>query len=87
MAFQARRRMTPPARWHEIFDLYLARHDRINTWDLVDRAAPHVVGDHLADKPRDPFYRLASSPQPCDMPSSISMTMPARTTWGAARCS
>lgn len=45
----------------ELYQLYLRRHDRIDDWSLVDRAAPSVVGDYLADKPRDPLYRLALS--------------------------
>lgn len=50
---QTRRRM---------FDFYLAHTDRINNWDLVDLTAPAIVGDYLADKPRDTLYRLAESP-------------------------
>jgi DNA alkylation repair enzyme len=59
--FQARRKRTPPERRRELYDLYLRRHDRIDSWDLVDRAAPHVVGGYLADKPRDVLYDLARS--------------------------
>jgi 3-methyladenine DNA glycosylase AlkD len=29
---------------------------------MVDRAAPRVVGWYLLDKPRDPLYELAASP-------------------------
>jgi DNA alkylation repair enzyme len=61
MDFQARRKVTPEGRRRELYDLYLRRHDRIDTWDLVDRAAPHVVGGYLWDKPREPLYRLAAS--------------------------
>lgn len=61
MDFQARRRGTPESRRSELFELYLRRHDRIDTWDLVDRAAPYVVGGHLFDRPRDPLYTLARS--------------------------
>jgi len=63
MDFQARRRATTEHRRRELYQMYLRRHDRINTWDLVDRAAPHVVGGYLADKPRDPLYLLARSSQ------------------------
>ena len=63
MDFQARRRATTEHRRQELYQMYLRRHDRINTWDLVDRAAPHVVGGYLADKPRDPLYLLARSSQ------------------------
>lgn len=45
----------------ELFNLYIRRHDRINNWDLVDLAAPHVVGRYLMDRPRDILYRLAES--------------------------
>jgi hypothetical protein len=61
MDFQARRKSTPDGRRRELYDLYLRRHDRIDTWDLVDRAAPHVVGGYLWDKSREPLYRLAAS--------------------------
>jgi hypothetical protein len=59
MDFQARRRSTPPSRREALYALYLRRHDRIDHWALVDRAAPSVVGGYLLDKPRDPLYRLA----------------------------
>ncbi len=61
MDFQARRKKTPAAQRKALFDLYLRRHDRINNWDLVDRAAPYVVGGYLFDKPRDVLYELAQS--------------------------
>ena len=44
MDFQARSKKTTEARRKELFDLYIRRHDRINTWDLVDRSAIWVVG-------------------------------------------
>lgn len=61
MDFQARQKKTDQTRRKELFDLYIRRHDRINNWDLVDRSAPHVVGQYLYDKPRDILYRLAVS--------------------------
>ena len=63
MDFQARSKKTPQAGRQELYDLYLRRHDRINNWDLVDRAAPHVIGSYLFDfdKPRDILYQLARS--------------------------
>lgn len=59
MDFQARRKRTAETRRADLYELYLRRHDRIDGWDLVDRAAPHVIGGHLLDKPRDPLYALA----------------------------
>jgi 3-methyladenine DNA glycosylase AlkD len=61
MDFQARSNKTSEARRKELFDLYIRRHDRINTWDLVDRSAPYVVGSYLFDKKRDVLYKLARS--------------------------
>ncbi len=61
MDFQARNRKTDEKRRKELFDLYIRRHDRINTWDLVDRSAPYVVGGYLFDKPRRILYKLARS--------------------------
>jgi 3-methyladenine DNA glycosylase AlkD len=48
-------------RHHDLYGLYLRRHDRIDGWDLVDLAAHQVVGTWLLDRPRDPLYQLARS--------------------------
>jgi 3-methyladenine DNA glycosylase AlkD len=61
MDWQARNKKTPESRRKELFNLYVKRHDRINSWDLVDRSAPYVVGGYLSDKPRDILYKLARS--------------------------
>ena len=61
MDWQARSKKTTEERRKALFDLYLRRHDRINNWDLVDRAAPRVIGRYLFDKPRDDLYNLARS--------------------------
>lgn len=61
MDFQARSKKTTPDRRKELFDLYIRRHDRINSWDLVDRSAPYVVGGYLFDKSRKILYKLARS--------------------------
>ena len=61
MDFQARSKKTSTERRKELFDLYIKRHDRINTWDLVDRSAIYVVGSYLFDKPRKVLYKLARS--------------------------
>jgi len=54
-------RRTTDEQRHELYALYLRRHDRINNWDLVDLGAQHLVGRYLADKPREVLYELASS--------------------------
>lgn len=74
MDFQARAKSTTPAQRKALFDLYLRRHDRINNWDLVDRAAPHVVGGYLADKPREVLYKLARSRNPWERRTAIVST-------------
>lgn len=61
MAKQYKLKSTTPERREVLYQLYLRRHDRINSWDLVDLGAWHVVGPHLVDRPRDPLYRLARS--------------------------
>jgi len=61
MDFQARSKKTSDERRKELFDLYIKRHDHINTWDLVDRSAIYVVGSYLFDKPRKVLYKLARS--------------------------
>src|SRR5688572_4873267 len=61
MDWQARSKKTPAERRKELFDLYITRHARINSWDLVDRSAPSVVGGYLFDSPRAILYKLARS--------------------------
>jgi 3-methyladenine DNA glycosylase AlkD len=61
MGKQASRKRTSAERRRELYELYLRRTDRINTWDLVDVSAHHVIGGYLADKDRTALYRLARS--------------------------
>ena len=74
MDWQARDKKTTADRRRELFDLYVRRHDRINTWDLVDRSAIHVVGEYLVDKPRDILHKLARSPEPMERRTAILST-------------
>jgi 3-methyladenine DNA glycosylase AlkD len=76
MDFQARAKSTPASHRQALFDLYIRRHDRIDNWDLVDRAAPHVVGGFLLDRPRDVLYELARSPDPWRRRTAIVSTHP-----------
>jgi 3-methyladenine DNA glycosylase AlkD len=75
MDFQARNKKTTKERRKELFDLYIRRHDRINTWDLVDRSAPYVVGSYLFDKKRDVLYKLARSKKMPERRTSIVSTL------------
>lgn len=74
MDWQARGKKTPVERRRELFDLYVRRHDRIDTWDLVDRSAIHVVGEYLVDKPRDILHQLARSAKPMERRTAILST-------------
>lgn len=74
MDFQARNKKITPEERKALYDLYLRRHDRINNWDLVDRAAPYVVGGYLADKPRAVLYKLARSKNPWERRTAIVST-------------
>ena len=44
-----------------LYELWMRRIDRIDTWDYIDRAAPRVIGGYLLDKPRDVLFDLARS--------------------------
>ena len=55
--FKVRRRLDDDQR-RELFETYLDRHDRITTWDMVDRSAPRVVGGFAI------AARLAEDPDP-----------------------
>jgi len=59
----------------ELYELYIRRHDRIDNWDLVDRAAPHVVGRYLFDKPREILYELAQSRSPWPRRTALYSTL------------
>jgi 3-methyladenine DNA glycosylase AlkD len=61
MDFQARNKKTAAEAKKKLFDLYITKHDKINTWDMVDRSAPYVVGGYLSDKSRAILYKLAKS--------------------------
>lgn len=63
MDFAVRGRPADEVR-RERYELYLRRHDRIDAWDMVDRAAPRVIGGYLLTRPRDPLFELAASSDP-----------------------
>ncbi len=61
--FKSRRKLEAEQR-AELYDVYLRRHDRITTWDMVDRSAPRVVGGHLTGRDKRPLHELASADEP-----------------------
>jgi len=44
-----------------IYELYLKSTQFINSWDLVDSSAHHIIGAFLVDKSKEPLYSLAKS--------------------------
>ncbi|QSB04657.1 DNA alkylation repair protein [Natronoglycomyces albus] len=74
MDFQARHKRTPSSVHGELYELYLRRHDRINNWDLVDRAARRVIGEHLLEGRREVLDALATSDNPWERRTSIVAT-------------
>jgi 3-methyladenine DNA glycosylase AlkD len=59
----------------ECFELYLRRHDRIDSWDLVDLGAPYIIGPYLFDKPRDLLDQLAASGSPWERRTALYATI------------
>lgn len=62
--FKARARRITRDERKALYECYLNNHDRITTWDMVDRAAPRVVGGYLKGDTLDPLRALASSGDP-----------------------
>ena len=50
-----------PAERGAIYRLYMGSTRHINSWDLVDATAPHVVGAYLAGRDKTPLRELAAS--------------------------
>lgn len=59
--FAVRRRSVSERDCEIRYRLYLNRHDCIDSWDMVDRAAPRVIGGYLRNRSRDPLLELAES--------------------------
>ena len=74
MDYRARRKNISESEKETLYKLYINRHDRINNWDLVDRSAPHVVGQYLSDKSRAVLYKLATSKDVWERRTSIVST-------------
>ena len=68
--FKARRNLDQRGR-RDLYEIYLRRHDRITTWDMVDRSAPRVVGGHLVGRSTAPLHELAASPDPLRRRSAV----------------
>jgi 3-methyladenine DNA glycosylase AlkD len=68
--FKARQRLDDEQR-RDLYDLYRGRHDRITTWDMVDRAAPRVVGGYLVGRSLEALGELARSDAPLERRTAI----------------
>jgi len=62
--FKARRRRTGAYERGTLARTYLGHHHRITTWDMVDRAAPRVIGQWLVGRDKQILRDLAGSPDP-----------------------
>jgi 3-methyladenine DNA glycosylase AlkD len=62
--FRARARDATEDARRTYYELYLRHLDRITTWDMVDRAAPSVVGGHLLGRSSAPLVELAGAAAP-----------------------
>ena len=56
-----RYRRAAPADRETIAAFYLQHLDAVNSWDLVDGSAPHILGAHLLSRDRAVLYQLARS--------------------------
>ncbi len=62
--FKARLRRTGDADRDRMARTYLGRHDRITSWDMVDRSAPRVIGLWLVGRDKQVLHDLAGSRDP-----------------------
>lgn len=74
MGKKAAAKKTTDKELKELADLYIRRHDRVNSWDLVDLAAHQLLGRYLVDKPRKVLYQLARSKNPMERRTAIVAT-------------
>jgi 3-methyladenine DNA glycosylase AlkD len=79
--FRARSPRTQEAERARMYELYLGHHDRITTWDMVDRAAPSVVGGHLLDRTCEVLHELAAAEDPLRRRTAITAPL-AFVRWG-----
>ena len=62
--FKARRKRTGAHERGTLARTYLGHHHAITSWDMVDRAAPRVIGQWLVGKDKQILRDLAASPDP-----------------------
>lgn len=69
--FKARRRGLDDDGRRRLYETYMDHHEFINVWDLVDRAAPRVIGWYLLGRSRRPLFDLAQSNLPIERRTAI----------------
>ncbi|MEV1291955.1 DNA alkylation repair protein [Pseudonocardia sp. NPDC049635] len=69
--FKARSRGLHNDERRRLYGTYMAHRDLISIWDLVDRAAPRVIGRYLLDQSRRPLFELANSSRPIERRTAI----------------
>lgn len=72
--WKARNKKTSSEEKQAVYQAYMDNHQWIDTWGMVDRSAPYVVGGYLFDKDRKPLYDLAKSNQPMERRTAIVST-------------
>jgi len=71
---KARNKKTSTEEKEAIYKAYMDNHKWIDTWGMVDRAAPYVVGGYLFDKDKKALYDLAKSKKPMERRTAIVST-------------
>jgi len=72
--WKARNNKTSKDEREDIYRAYIDNHRWIDSWGLVDRAAPYVIGRYLHDKDRKQLYNLAKSKNPLERRTAIVST-------------
>ena len=57
---QYKRRTTTNETREKIYNAYITSWQHINNWDLVDTTAPHIMGEHLLNRPRDILHQWST---------------------------
>ena len=53
---QYKRKSTTEHEREQIYNAYVQSWQHINNWDLVDTTTPHIIGEHLLNRPRALLY-------------------------------
>lgn len=69
--FRARAKRISDEERRDLYDLYLTEHAHIDSWDLVDRAAPRVIGTYFLGKDPAMLFELAASSSVWERRSAI----------------